>query len=172
MTEREGARAPERAPGARLLALWHRFRDVPFGSALFGFVLGGTVPYSGTIGARVRALEPGHAVLEMRDRGRLRNHLGSIHAVALANLGELASGLAMTAALPAGTRGIVTGLSVEYRKKARGTLSAESRVTLPGGLGPAAGDLPCPVRAEIRDAAGDVVAVVAVDWRLRGADAK
>ena len=37
----------------------------------------------------------------------------------------------MTTALPAGVRSIVTALSVEYRKKARGVLIAESRVTVP-----------------------------------------
>ncbi len=154
------------APGARVLSLWRRLAPLPFGRALFMAAFGRVVPYSGALGARVETLEPGHAVATLRDRPGVRNHLRSVHAIALANLGELTSGLAMTSALPAGVRAIVTGLSVEYVKKARGTLTAESRVRVPA----VAGELDHDVRAEIRDAAGDLVAAVTARWRLGPAE--
>ncbi len=151
-----------RTPGSRLMAWWGRCEKLPFGRTLFGLVIRFTVPYSASIGATVLALSPGHAKLALRDRPAVRNHLGSIHAVALTNLGELTSGLAMTAALPAGVRGIVRSIVTDYAKKARGTLVAESRVVLPA----VAGDTDFEVRAEIRDEGGDVVATVRVQWRL------
>ena len=114
------------------------------------------------IGARVESLEPGHVRVSLRDRRAVRNHLGSVHAVALTNLGELASGLAMTSALPAGVRGIVLRLETEFTKKARGTLTAESRVEVPN----VTGDMDFLVTAEIRDESGDRVALVRVSWRL------
>ena len=150
------------APGARVLGLWRRCGHLPFGRALFGILFGAMVPYSGSIGATVLTLEPGHAKLAMRDRRAVRNHLGSIHAIALANLGELASGLAMTTALPAGVRGIVLRIECEYGKKARGALVAEARVTVPE----VSGDTDHEVRAEITDSSGAVVATVRVHWRL------
>jgi acyl-coenzyme A thioesterase PaaI-like protein len=165
MSKVAGQREPaarRAAPGARVLALWRRCEHLPFGRALFGMLFGAMVPYSGSIGATVLTLEPGHAKLALRDRRAVRNHLGSIHAIALANLGELASGLAMTTALPAGVRGIVVRIECEYGKKARGSLVAEARVTVPE----VKGDTDHEVRAEISDGGGSNVATVRVHWRL------
>jgi len=156
------AKARRDAPGARVLKMWRRCEHMPFGRAIFGRLFGTMVPYSGSIGASVLTLEPGHARLALRDRRAVRNHLGSIHAVALTNLGELTSGLAMTTALPAGVRGIVLRIESEYGKKARGTLVAEARVTVPE----VKGDVDHEVRADIADASGAVVATIRVHWRL------
>ena len=151
------------SPGERILALWKRTQKLPFGRQLFAFAHGRSVPYSGSIGAQVLTLEPGHARDAMSDRRAVRNHLHSIHAIALANLGELASGLAMSSALPPGLRAIVTGIEVEYMKKARGLIVAESRVTLPE----VRNEIEHVVNAELRDEAGDLVARLAARWRLR-----
>ena len=151
------------APEAQLIKLWHRLSGLPFGHHIYSWLLGRMVPYSGTVRPLVRVLEPGRAVVEMRDRRRVRNHLRSVHAIALCNLGELASGLSMTAALPASVRGIVTGIDIQYRKKARGTLTATSEAMPPDHVTEAVDH---PVRAEITDSSGEVVSTVTVHWRL------
>lgn len=154
--------APAAAPGARILAQWHRLRHLPGGPWLFSRILGRMVPYSGTIGARVRTLEPGYAVLTLKDRRKVRNHLASVHAIALANLGELASGLATLTGLHEGVRGIVTRIDVEYRKKARGLLRAEAHAEIPAVSAP----IDHEAVAEIFDASDEIVAVVRAFWRL------
>jgi hypothetical protein len=53
-------------------------------------------------------------------------------------------------------------IETDYVKKARGTLLAESRVTLPS----VEGDTDFDVTADIRDGSGEVVARVRVKWRL------
>ena len=150
------------APGASVARWWQRLSHLPGGKTLFSILIGRTAPYTATIGARVQALEPGYARWELRDRRAIRNHLRSIHAVALVNLLEVTTGTAMLMALPAGVRGIVTDLRISYIKKARGTLLAECRCTVP----PVERETRIDVEADIRDAAGDVVARGAVTWLL------
>lgn len=150
------------SPAARLLSAWRTCERLPLGRGLFGLLIGRMVPYSASTAPRVEVLEPGHARVSMADRGAVRNHLGSVHAVALANLGEFTSGIAMIAALPAHLRSIVTRIEVDFVKKARGRITAEARVEVPHVTGPT----DHVVTAALTDPAGDAVARIHVHWRL------
>ena len=143
-----------------ILARWQRLSRRPGGKWLFSVLVGRMARYTGTIRPRVEELRPGYARVHMRDRALVRNHLRSVHAIALMNLAEVASGLAMLAAMPANTRSILTGLSIDYLKKARGTLVAVSDFTPPASGERQEHVIP----AVIRDAAGDEVARAQARW--------
>jgi acyl-coenzyme A thioesterase PaaI-like protein len=150
------------AAGGLVALWWYRLKDKPGGRTLFSMLIGRMAPYTNTIGARVEELGPGHSRWVMRDRRKVRNHLNSIHAVALVNLAEVASGTAMLMGLTPDVRGIVTGLSIQYRKKARGTLTATCDCSVPAVTSELSLDVP----AVITDQAGDIVAEARVTWRL------
>jgi len=153
--------APGRASfGERLIRNWDRLQKWPGGRWLFSRMIGVLVPYSGSIGARVETLRPGFAQISLRERRRVRNHLRSIHAIALANLGELTSGMAVLSGLPPRTRGILRGINVRYEKKARGKLLAtcSCQVVAPTE------NTEVEVQAEIHDSADNLVAVVTALW--------
>jgi acyl-coenzyme A thioesterase PaaI-like protein len=151
-----------RSPGRTLLRLWHRLHPLPGGTWMFSRLFGWQVPYSGSVRPHIRMLEPGHAEVEISDRRANRQHLGSIHAIALLNVAEQASGLALLTGLPDGIRGIVTQISMQYFKKARGTIRAVSRVIAPT----VTGDVELDVTVDCLDRGGNVVARATVRWRL------
>ncbi len=106
---------------------WDRFERIPGGKRVFSRIVGTVAPYTATIGAVVQELGPGYARVTLADRRAVRNHLSCVHAVALANLVELTGNLALGYSLPDDARFIVAGMSLDYIKKARGTITGECR---------------------------------------------
>ena len=146
-----------------VLKQWGRATRWPGGRWLFGRTIGWRVPYAGTVAPRVLDLDSGYARVGMSDRRAVRNHLRSIHAIALVNLGELTANLALMTRQPRHGRWIVTGVEVVYSKKARGRIVAVCRLEQPL-------DWSCPQDAEgcaeLFDSGGERVAVVRQRWRL------
>ena len=150
-------------PEQKLLTQWNRYGGSAIGRMLFSWKVSRTAPYSGSIKAQIVSLKAGSALVSIQDRRSIRNHLNSIHAIALTNLGELASGLAMLAALPMNIRAIVVKLEIEYIKKARGKLIAEGSASPPESV---AEPIVISAIATIKDNSGDTVALVNVSWLL------
>jgi len=148
--------------GAQVRAQWARLKDVPGGKHLFSYMLGRMAPYTGTIGALVDTLEPGYAKVVLKDRKKVRNHLRSVHAIALMNLGEVSTGLAVLSGMPDDARGILAGLSMDYHKKGRGTLTAECRCEVPE----TSDRQEYSIIGEIRDSDGALVATATARWLI------
>lgn len=147
-------------PGNRTQKLWDRLVRWPGGRGIFSFFLGRIAPYTGSIRPRVLDLRAGYARVAMGDRRAVRNHLDSIHAIALLNLAEVTSGLALNYGLPGHARAILTHLSIDYLKKARGDLVAEASVPIPDGLEREEIEL----ETLLRDAEGSLVARATARW--------
>jgi acyl-coenzyme A thioesterase PaaI-like protein len=106
---------------------WRLLSSKPFGKTIYSILINLYVPYTGSIGSRVEQLEPGYARIRLKERRSVQNHLRSIHALAIANVAELAGNLALFAGMPGDARLIVKGFDIRYLKKARGIIWAESR---------------------------------------------
>ncbi len=135
---------------------WDMLSGMPGGKSVFSKLVGRMAPYTGTINATVTVLRAGYAEVQMVDRRAVRNHLDCVHAVALANLAELAGNVALAYSLPDDARFIVSGMEIEYLKKARGTITAVGEPPVPRSSVRAQFEVP----VTLRDASGEDVAKV------------
>lgn len=139
---------------------FERARRIPGGLTLFSRALGFYIPYTGTTGAEILSIGDGEAIVRLPDRRRVRNHLDSLHAIALASVGELSTGLAVIGAVPSSGRMILRHLEVEYHRKARGEVTASGRADVPQEPG----RHEVAATAEVRDASGVLVTSVTATW--------
>jgi acyl-coenzyme A thioesterase PaaI-like protein len=145
-----------------IASLWNRLSGVPGGKTMFSFLLGRAARYTGSIGGRVEHLETGKSIVSMRDKASVRNHLKSVHAIALMNLGELATGAAVIYQVDGRGRGILKHIGMDYLKKARGTITATCETIVPDEVGKH--DLE--VEGILTDKDGEIVAKVRATWRI------
>jgi acyl-coenzyme A thioesterase PaaI-like protein len=111
-----------------ILKLYNKFQKYPLGNKLFSKAITFKAPYFSTINPLVEDLEKGKCVISIKDRKSVRNHIGSVHAIAMCNLAELCAGLAIDASLDKSKRWIPKGMSVEYLKIAKGSLQGVALV--------------------------------------------
>ncbi len=148
-----------------LLNQWKKISKFPGHRYWLWLLLKKKVPYSSNIKPEIIAWEPGKLSLRMRERRSVRNHLRSIHAVALMNLCELTSGLCLLSSLPDNIKGIPTKFSIDFKKKARGWISAEAQVVAPE----VKERISFPLTVTVRDSTSEVVCSAEVIWVLQPA---
>ncbi len=130
----------------KALAIWNRLHDKPGGKWLFSRFVCWKAPYFGSIRPLFLVLEPGHCRLRVRLRRAVKNHIGTVHAIAMCNMAELAAGTMIEATLPSTHRWIPKGMVVEYLSPAKNDVAAVARVDLPTDLSAA---VAVPVAVEV-----------------------
>lgn len=148
--------------GPTLRKYWGICSSKPLGKWLFSRAVGFIAPYSGSISAKVDQLEPGMGVVTLQEHRRIRNHLVSVHAIALVNLAEMVTGLTLMNSLPKNTRGILTAIQMQYVKKARGLLTATCICEIPQTNEA----VELKITGEIKNEQGEVVATAIATWLI------
>ena len=135
------------------LKLWRKLSALPAGRLLFSKGVCIKAPYFATIKPVFEELETGYAVVRIKERRAIHNHIKSVHAIALCNLAEIAGGVVSEASMPAGMRWIPAGMTVRYLGPAKGVLRgyASMRKIVPGEKGVV------PVKVEVKNEVGNIV---------------
>ncbi|WP_300616758.1 hotdog fold domain-containing protein [Dokdonella sp.] len=139
---------------SQALRLFRRLGGSSPGRWLYSKLICRRAPYFASIAPRVEALAPGRCVVRIRDRRAVRNHIGTVHAIALCNMAELAGGLATDATIPGSARWIPKGMTVRYLAKARGEMTATAKVA---AIADASSAQDLHARVEVRDEGGTLV---------------
>lgn len=112
----------------KTLDLYNKLSSYPFGKQLFSYFFCRKLPYFFSIKPLVTELEVGKAVVQMKERRAVHNHLRGIHAIALCNLCEAAMAMVTEATIPKNLRFIPVAMTVEYKRKAKGVIRGISEV--------------------------------------------
>ena len=138
---------------SKALQGWRKVSDSAVGRWLFSRAICFKAPYFASIRPTLDVLEPGRAVARMKKRRAVTNHIGTIHAIAMANLCEFVAGTMTEISIPRSMRWIPKGMQIEYRGKAETGVKAEAALA-PVREGEKQDAV---VSVDVSDAAGNVV---------------
>jgi acyl-coenzyme A thioesterase PaaI-like protein len=147
---------------AQAMRLWRRLGGSAFGRWLFTRIVCVKAPYFASISPLITRLEPGLCEAQLRQRRRVQNHIGTVHAIALCNLAELCAGLVTDVSIPGDMRWIPKDMTVRYLAKAKGRISAAAQPATE--LRSATEAYAATVTVTLRDDAG--LAVASADIRM------
>ena len=92
-------------------------------------LLGRVVPLVGTAGLRIEEMTVERGVTSVHNRRKVRNHIGQLHAAAMALLAETASGFVVAMNLPGDKLPLIKTLRVDFKKRTRGAMRAVATLT-------------------------------------------
>jgi len=106
------------------LSTWERLSARPAGKWLFSRLVSWKAPYFRSIKPSFVELRPGRCEVRIKKRRAVLNHLGTVHAIAMCNMAELAGGTMTEVTVPPDYRWIPKRMTVDYLKTAKSDLSA------------------------------------------------
>jgi acyl-coenzyme A thioesterase PaaI-like protein len=109
----------------------HRYGRLPDRErrALVTQAVGEVIPFVATAGCFVEAYTNTRVAVRLDNRDAVQNHLGGLHAAALALLAETASGLVVALNVPPASAPLLRTMDVSFERFARGTVQAEATLT-------------------------------------------
>ncbi len=100
----------------------------PAGLWIFSKLVCIKAPYFASVRPVFIQLEPGFARARIKKRRAVTNHLGTVHAIAIANLCEFVGGTLMEISISREMRWIPRGMNIRYLGLAKTNLIAECKI--------------------------------------------
>jgi acyl-coenzyme A thioesterase PaaI-like protein len=91
--------------------------------------IGETIPFVCTAGCAIDAYTPERVAVRVRDRETVHNHVGRVHAAAVALLAETATGLVVALNLTPPAVPLLRSMDLDYQRVAEGGVRAEATLS-------------------------------------------
>ena len=140
------------------LDLYTKMTALPQGKRLFSVLFGQKAPYFASIHLQVEEMKPHLGQVLIPKRRSVKNHIGTIHAIAACNGLEAAMGLLAEATCPDDMRWLPKGMEVSYLAKSTTALTCTAETTEADWAG--APEVPVTVRAVTQDGTVTVEGVI------------
>ncbi len=95
----------------------------------FSMAFGKAVPYVSTSGVRIESVTEQKVVASVKNRRKVRNHVGGVHAAAVALLAETTSGLIVGRNIPDSALPLIKCMKLDYVSRNYGDFRAEATLT-------------------------------------------
>ena len=90
---------------------------------------GTVVKFTGTTGIKVEELTETRAVVTLKNKKSVQNHIGSVHAVASILIAESATGYLAGMNVPESSVNVIKTIKADYVKRAKGDMRAVATIT-------------------------------------------
>jgi acyl-coenzyme A thioesterase PaaI-like protein len=95
-------------------------------SWLLSFAVGRIVKFTGTAGISYDLMSRDKVVVSMKNRPKVRNHIGQIHAAAMMLLAETATGMVLGMNVPDDKIPLLKSMNTKFVRRSQGRMQAEA----------------------------------------------
>jgi len=92
-------------------------------------LVGRIVKFVGTAGCTIEELSQQRAVVSIQNRKPIQNHIGSVHAAAMALIAETASGFVVAMNVPDDRVPVIKSMKINFFKRSKGSMRAVAQLS-------------------------------------------
>lgn len=92
-------------------------------------LIGKIIPFAGTAGCSIQTLTNNECVVVLKNRKKVGNHIGTLHAAAMALVAESATGFVTGMNVPDSRVVVIRSMELTYLKRTNGDLTAKATLS-------------------------------------------
>lgn len=92
-------------------------------------LIGKIIPFAGTAGCSIQTLTNNECVVVLKNRKKVGNHIGTLHAAAMALVAESATGFVTGMNVPDSRIVVIRSMELTYLKRTNGDLTAKATLS-------------------------------------------